>query len=339
MNVFVYFRNFVICSFAIVFFSFVFGNISYAQTAALTLNISPRSPGPFQNVTISVEDYSADLNKTDISWSINGKLEKKGVGIKQFSFRTGALGSVNTVTINMGGEVKEVTIRPAKVDLIWQADTFTPPFYLGKALHSNQDPITVIAEPFFLDSKGIRINPDTLIYRWKRDDKVNGAASGYGKRTFKIVPSVLLKPSTVEVEVTSADGMYSSASSVIIPDSPTEVLAYEDHPLYGIRFQNALNGKEFEISNQEADIMAFPFFFSNQQNDTNELVYNWRLNNNPINQKGNEVTFRKPDGIGSGRSAVSVDIKNVTRFMQTSNTNFFATFMNEAPEVSGPNIF
>ncbi len=339
MNLFVKLMKRGIALFCFAFVLFSFSSLANAQTEALRVSVLPQYPGPFENVSITVEDFSRDLNKVDISWTVNTKAVQHGVGMKRLELTTGALGSVTTVTINMGGVSKKVTIRPAVVDLLWQSDTYTPPFYKGKALHASQDPITVVAEPFFVDSKGARLDPEKLVYKWKQDDTVNGALSGFGKKTFKITPSILPKPIDIEVEVSSSDNSYHAVSSISIPNTNPQVIFYENKPLYGIDFAHALNNSAFEITENEARITAVPFFFSNQQNQFNLLSYNWTLNSNKVDQEGNEVILRKPENGTSGQSSINLNVKNLERFMQAASASFTAKFNNQASTQNSQTIF
>jgi len=322
-----------------VFLFFVFTSFAHAQTDALRVTVLPQNPGPLENVSITVEDFSRDLNKVNISWSVGNKVVEQGVGLKRFELSTGVLGTVTTVSINMGGVTRKVTLRPAAVDLMWQADTFTPPFYKGKALHSSQDLIVAVAEPFFVDSKGVRLDPSKLIYEWKRDKTINAALSGYGKKTFRITPSILPKPIEIEVEVSSSDNTYRATASVTIPNTTPEILFYENKPLYGIDFAHALNEKDFEIKESEARIIAMPLFFSNQQNNFGLLSYDWTLNGNRVNEQGSEVILRKPENGSSGQSSINLAIKNLERFMQVANAGFTAKFSNEASTQNSQTIF
>ncbi|HLP44028.1 MAG TPA: hypothetical protein VK145_02005 [Candidatus Nanoarchaeia archaeon] len=327
MNLFVYFRSAIFIVLGILFFVPL---STHAQSDALKVNVMPASPGPNETVTIVVEDFTRDLNGVDIRWSVDGKVVTSGTGIKRFQTKTGAIGSTSKITINMGGVVQTVTLRPTVTDLIWQADSFTPPFYKGKALHSTQDPITVVAEPFISNSAGVRLDPNKLTYRWSLDGKVNGGASGYGKRAFKITPSVLPKPLTVSVEVASTDEVYKSSASVSIPNTDPEIVFYENHPLYGVRMNTALNGQSFNLTSNEANVVAVPFFFSNDQKELNLLSYTWKLNNNVVNQDGEEIIVRKPQAEGSGKSSISLAVKNLERFMQTATAEMFAAYNNES---------
>jgi hypothetical protein len=323
---------------AFLIFSFFVPTI-HAQTEALNINVLPKYPGPFERVSISIEDFSRDLNKVDVSWTVDGKPLQHGVGLKRIQLNTGALGTATNVSINMGGLVRQITLRPTIVDLLWQADTYTPPFYKGKALHSNQDPVLVEAEPFFVDSKGTRSNPANLIYRWKEDGQVNAALSGFGKKTFRITPSIIPKPINVEVEVMSSDDTYHSIASINIPNSSPEVVFYENKPLYVIDFTRSFNDGDFNIAGSESKVVATPYFFSNEQKDLGQLSSSWRLNNAPINEPGNEVILRKPENGGGVRSLISLNIKNLERFMQTADGSFYATFDKPTETQNNPGLF
>ncbi len=263
------------------FLSFLFFSLdtTHAQTVGQNITFTPEFPGPNQTVTILVEDFSRDLNQVEIVWTVNGKIVKKGFGERRLEVTTGNLGSVTNVGLNVGRATQNLSIRPAAVDLIWQADTYTPPFYKGKALHSNQDPLRVVAEPFFMNAQGVRLNPTTLTYRWFIDGKIQDRASGYGKKTFQYLPSILTKPYEVRVEVYSGDSSYKAASTVVIDDTQPEVLFYENHPLYGVLFNTALNGKSLILAEEEVSVIGVPLYFSKEQMATDFITYSWGLKN------------------------------------------------------------
>jgi len=324
---------------AILPLGFIFNlNFASAQTNAIRTSIIPQYPGPYTPVTIEIEDFSRDLSKINITWSLNGKVVQSGTGLKRFQTTTQGLGTATSISINMAGDVQQIILRPTITDLIWQSDTYTPPFYQGKALHTNMSQITVVAEPFFITTQGTRLDPTKLIYRWKKNGTLSSSASGYGKKTFLVTPSVLMKPVDIEVEVLSADETYHSISSVRIPESKTEVVLYENNPLYGINFSNALNQKEVSINEQEIRVFGVPFFFSKTHKVSDKLSFNWKLNNTSINQPGDEVIFRKPEG-GEGRSSIELTIKNNEQALQKSSGNFYVRFENTASGSANQPIF
>jgi hypothetical protein len=105
----------------------------------LTLNTIPEKPGANQDVYAEIESYAIDLSRSQVTWLINGVIKKQGFGERTFSFKTGPLGSsmnLRVVAISPQGQSieEEIVIQTSEVDLIWKADSYTPPFYKGKAL-------------------------------------------------------------------------------------------------------------------------------------------------------------------------------------------------------------
>ena len=61
---------------------------TYAQVrdTDIILSVSPENPNPNQNVTATLSSYSIDLDKANISWSVNGQETSMGIGKKSFYF-------------------------------------------------------------------------------------------------------------------------------------------------------------------------------------------------------------------------------------------------------------
>ena len=99
----------------------------------LEVKTIPETPGPSEMVRVSIESYLTDLNKATISWSLNGKVVDRGVGRKSFSFQNGPSGKTTRLTIpittNAGEYItKEFSGNPVGLTILWEADTYTPPF-------------------------------------------------------------------------------------------------------------------------------------------------------------------------------------------------------------------
>ena len=308
--------------------------INSTEGQALRVTVLPRYPKAFEKVSVSVEDFSRDINGLNISWSQGGRVVAKGIGMKSFGFTAGALGSVGDVTVTIDGSTHTIPIRPAEVDLLWQASSYTPPFYKGKALHTNQDAITVVAEPFFVTRQGVRVNPTTLVYKWKQNGIIAEESSGYGRKIFTVRPSALSKPIDVEVEVTSTTGEYAAIGRTVITETTPKLLVYEDSPLYGIRSEHALNGKGFLFGDKsEATFVAIPLFFSAIRPSDPNLEYTWSQNSVRTNQESSEVVFRAP-AEGGGTATVRASVKHKTKYLQGADAPFVVEFKSTAGETS-----
>lgn len=300
-------------------------------TADVAVDFNPPTPGPNQSVTATASSYSVDLDSSSIAWFVDGKMQKTGTGLTSFSFVTGGVGQTTTIDVvvnTQNGQVikKTFTLKPAMVDLIWQAESYTPPFYEGKALFSHEERLEFIAIPHILDDSGAEILASKLIYKWTRNGTVLGDFSGYGKNTYTMIASIISVPIDMQVEVTTTDGTsVADGETVATPINPS-VVFYQKDPLYGIQFQTALPSN-FSLIDNEMDILAAPFFFGSDDIGTSNLEYAWSINGNSID---NDLTktdriFRPKEGT-SGTSNVSLSITNTDKILQMANSNFNLSF-------------
>lgn len=292
--------------------------------------LTPASPGANENVSLKIESFSFDLNSSEIIWAVNGVIKDKGFGKKVFSFKTGSIGSVSLIKAvikTKEGETVEKTlvVRPAGVDIIWEADSYTPPFYKGKALYGYQNLVTVIALPNIINSNGVKINPENLIYKWTKDGKVLGGVSGYGKSKFSFSKSILSRPDEIEVEVTSSDKKIKASGNITIEPIEPKVVIYENNPLYGIIYEKAISG-EFKLNGNEITLITTPYFFG--KNDVGQkIIHDWKMNGRSINNKQDEIqaTFRNSENV-RGSTKISVDLQNEGKELQSARTDFLLNF-------------
>src|ERR1035437_6764061 len=91
-----------------------------SATADVAVEFSPSAPGPNQTVTATASSFSVDLNSSSIAWFVNGKMQKTGTGLANFSFQTGTLSQTTTIDMvvnTIDGQVikKTFSIKPAEV--------------------------------------------------------------------------------------------------------------------------------------------------------------------------------------------------------------------------------
>ena len=164
----------------------------------INVELIPANPKPNEVVYANITSFSIDLNSSKIIWEINGVVKKVGIGEKQLIFNTGEMNSTTilniTITTQAGETVeKTVNIKPSLMDLMWQSEGHTPPFYKGKALYIHQNKITFIAIPHIAGSNG-EIGTKNLVYKWKLNGSVVDTSSGYGKNTLTMTGSIISRP-------------------------------------------------------------------------------------------------------------------------------------------------
>lgn len=211
-----------------------------------------------------------------------------------------------------------IAARAQEVDLLWQGETYTPPFYEGKALWSHQSRITLVAIPHGLG------NSASLNYKWTKNGTVLGNINGVGKNTLSFVDSVISRPQTIKVEILDGDKSVLASNSVYITPQPPSLAVYENNPLYGFMFNKEIT--EYEMREKEVAFAAFPFFFSASSRIDPTLAYEWKSNAGGVDTQSS-VTYRSPDE-GSGLSRITVKIKKLETLLQSANKNLLIKFNN-----------
>lgn len=302
---------------------------AFAQNEDLVVTVTPNNPAALAPVTVSVESFATDLGQAKISWLLNGKAVASAAGKTSLNFTTGNYGNTDTVTIAVltkeGTALrKTVTIKPAEIDLLWQTDTFTPPFYRGKALYSNQSAVTVVAIPHMLGRNGNPIPVANLVFTWKEDHVVKGSLSGYGKNSYTFTGNPLFKPTLIEVEITApVENIKSNATMSLAPRNP-QVLVYVNDPLYGLLLNNAITAS-YPLDVSEVRLAAVPYFFSSDSAGTKNLNYNWTINNSDGATNQKDIVLRH-EGDSSGTSIISLQVDNATNFLQKASLDFSIGF-------------
>src|SRR3989344_5629950 len=115
---------------------FVAAGMAHAQIGSDLSSIrfiaSPEVPGPNTQVRLEVQGVGGFVGDATITWQENGTTVKSGVGERTHTVTTGGLGSVTRVVVtvesaSLGTMTREITLAPAQVYLVWEAQTSVPP--------------------------------------------------------------------------------------------------------------------------------------------------------------------------------------------------------------------
>lgn len=297
----------------------------------LVLSITPTNPKPEESVTVEVKTISWDLTRSDIGWLENGEFRESGVGLTKHTFTAGKTGEETQITVivkNPGGLILEKTIivRPGSVDIVWETQGLTHPFYKGKSLYTYLGVIRFTAFPEIVDANGILIPASDIYYTWKKNNEVLGSKSGYGKSSLLIDEIILQTPFTIEVLAESRDQAYAASGKVSVGVTEPSILLYEDNPLYGILFNKALTGN-FSLLSKELTIEAFPFYFN--VNKRSDLTYTWRIGGRQASGFDGPYLTVRDAGNGTGSAGIRLDVSNPESLVEGASGSFTVKFGNE----------
>jgi hypothetical protein len=269
---------------------------------ALTLGISPQYPRPYDTITITPSSSSFDLSGAKVTFYANGKQVAAGSGTSPTSFTLGGPGSVTTikvtaVTAGGGSYSASQTVAPAEVDLIAEPAATSHPFYQGGLGVSSQGQVRLIAVPDLRTSSGKRLTDSSLVYTWKLNGQELTDASGIGRSIINMTAPVHYRGATVEVIVTNPDASVVAEDHLTISPVDPIVRIYEDDPLLGVRYDQAL-GDNFAMTDAEDTFVAVPYNFGSTPD------FAWSVDGK---QSGTDssVTLRASGNAG-GSASVSV---------------------------------
>ncbi|MFZ3020026.1 MAG: hypothetical protein WA051_00705 [Minisyncoccia bacterium] len=245
------------------------------QTGDISITIRPEYPSPNEDVEVTIESSSFQLNSLPITWLENGVELKNYKNQVKISVPAGNLGKSKTITarIDVDGTLfdKEIVIQPSTIDLLWEGRTLTPYWYMGKSLFTRGSKLVINAIPFIYDNSGKRIGPSQLLYTWLVNDSLVGSSMARGLQSIIITGSVLGITENVELKVYSASGTQLSEKKIDFSPKSPFTRWYEQNSLYGeqqIALPNSIS-----VTSGEVSLRPEPFFISPNAN------YRWSIGN------------------------------------------------------------
>lgn len=298
----------------------------------LKVSTSPQSPKPGETVRVTIESYLSDLSKATITWSVNNKVIEKGIDKTSFSFKVGPSGGSTRLGIlivtNEGEEVyKEYSFNPLGLTILWEADTYTPPFYKGKPLATYQSRVRAVVIPDAVKTSGA-FDTSTLSYTWKQNGYAVSEASGYGKNSYTFTAPRPYEETRVNVSASPLKGGSRSEFALSLPIANPFILFYKVHPLLGVRYERPL-GSEVTLSEKDISLRAEPFFFSNGKNEAGAISYTWVLNGKTIVNPGRAITLQNTEGV-KGESQLSLGMYGIKKTFQSASQVIRLKFNDES---------
>lgn len=298
----------------------------------LSLAMNPQYPSAGERVRLSLEGYAVDVDRSMIVWYVNEKEVARGSGLRDFEVDAPALGveqTIRAVAEEPSGilGVASATLRPAEVTLLWEADSYTPPFYRGRALPGSQS--TIRAEAIADLRRGAaRITENDVVFSWFRD----GArfASGRGRSSISFPGPTLFDTDRILVVAESLDGTISGRAEIVLRGEDPKIELYEHHPLFGTLYHRAFVGTVLNME-EEQKVAAVPFFASAPPRDPS-LVYEWVVGGTNIVSDKNIpdiLTIRRsPDFVGTVTIALS--LTSLSDIFQKATNAWSVQFSQEA---------
>lgn len=292
--------------------------------SSLDVSIFPEFPRAGEAVTLRAENIANGAGATYV-WRVNGSVIDQGIGVRAITITAGGLGSETIVSVSASenGSVvgeKTILIHPADVDIVWEGNTYTPPFLPLRPLPNPSSSVKLLAVPHIVRD-GARAAASDLVYTWRINRSQAPVASGYGRNVITATPPQFANAFEVSVVAATRDGAVQAEGVAVIRPAIPEVVIYENAPLLGIIFEKAV-GDEFVLKDTETSFSAFPLYVASA--DAPE--YEWRLNGNAVSGNSpRDITFRR-EGEGGGVYTVEFSLQNALALFERVATKFSLRF-------------
>lgn len=277
------------------------------------LSVSPLHPTPHTQATFSIQSAYYDLQNSTITWSVNGTPLPAGAGHTSITITMGGVGEsvdvVAEVSTPEGTATAELLVIPASVDVLWEATSYVPPFYQGRALPSSGSSVTFVALPHLVRPGTTKEIPAAdLTYTWRNGNQVLADLSGKGKSSARIGNSLVFGRMTISVEASTLDGEVTGTGLVRVENTDPALTLYQDHPLFGILWNQALDATTF-IPETEMSFVAIPYFAPVSSANSPLLQYDWSVNQKHIAadpQSPNEITLSSTSSAGTALVSLNI---------------------------------
>lgn len=274
----------------------------------IELKVEPAFPAPNSSATVRISSYTIDIERSNVSWYINGSLVSEGAGISEISVPVGGANSRTTVrvqAIEENGLLAQGTIfiTPTLMSIVWESDAYVPPFFTGRKLPGASSKIHAQVV-HTIARNGTRVPDRDIIFKWYRNNSPISSISGRGKSSVTFEGPSLFATETLSVRAETLDGTIQSATQTILPSIDPFLELYERHPLFGILFHRPISS--IDIKETEMDFTAVPFFARTLAPYDRTLIYEWKVNgtdipadpNEPQNLKITNSGYQGPGSIG-----------------------------------------
>jgi hypothetical protein len=303
----------------------------------LELTPSSTSPVPGESITITARSYTVDIHTAKVTWYVDGKIVKSGVGETVYEVKAPSLGkklAIDVVATTPDGTTVKAALDlgSGSVDVIFESDGYVPPFFKGKIPAVYQNVVKIIAVPHISNKSGVEYDPATLVYQWKKNGRALEDQSGYGKQSVTLEGDIVPRAFDLSVSVWPRDNSSVAEGYVSVAVGSPEINFYVDDPLYGPLFNRSVGATLRIGANKETTVLGVPFGFNKPRVGTGDLSWEWGLNGRgQSNLSSREsIILRSPDQ-STGSSNIQLTITNTDKILQGA-TGLFSVIFSSTPQ-------
>jgi hypothetical protein len=286
------------------------------------LEVAPKFPRPGESVTVTLRDYRSAAFGSNVTWLYDGQVIERTENSRSVTVTAGTLNTetkIEAVLNTPSGkrEVLSTTLIPVYLDIVIEAQTRVPEFYLGRALPGVGSIVNATA---LINDRGSQTD---LVYTWKINRQVieGGPIRGRNQVSF-VVPRG--DSSILSVEVAEPNGTVLSQKLIPLPSVLPFVNFHEVSSLFGVRPKPITD--ELIMVGNTATIQAEPYHLDIRVYNNPDIAQ-WEINNSLSQNQGDnpyQITF-KPTGQADS-ATLGFHVRDTTQVLQGARHNILVRF-------------
>lgn len=289
----------------------------------ISIKITPTYPEPNTPFTASLDDYSSIDRVTNIAWKVDGEVLQSAANLRELNLRSmegGQSTVIEAVVTFSTGRTQTIkqTVTPRYLDIVVEAQTKTPSFYLGRSLPSADSTVNLTAV-----LSNTAIANGNLLYTWRLNNTVIGGGAQRGKNKTSITTPAGTS-FLIGLEVSTLTGEILARRTVSVPSVSPTLHFYEKSSLYGLSNRSVTS---LNLTGDSITMQAEPYNLAIETYNRPDLV-EWKINGavvrNP-NQNPYEITLTAENQTFSA-STIDFHVRNLNSLLQGVRGQFKLNF-------------
>jgi hypothetical protein len=263
-----------------IFSLFCFAFFTYSSVFAedLIFRQYPQNPKEGEEVKLTLESDKYNLGNAKITWIVDGSERDNGVGRRTFTLLVTNDKPAQVVVVRVeeeglnDGSAQTIVELSSDFILYEGADSYTPPFYKGRALPAKEGRVRVVNLSF---KDGVITgfkNADSANYTWKINGQDKNEYSGQNRILNTINTTVTDSSLNLQIMKLENGGTKISSSNISLKTPEVVLKRLDDKKLTKRNLKDTETGKELRV-------LVEPYFFSTESKESSNLKYIWKINN------------------------------------------------------------
>ncbi len=279
-----------------------------------------------EKMNISIVRNPQDPYISNISWNINGHdINGSGESVTYTVPKESDYVEVEAIILYTNNKTQRLyaKIPVSSIQIMWEAETYTPFFYKSAPLPSPGSKIHASAIVNIPNK-----NPDNLIYSWKLNGKILPGVSGQNKKNVTIQTGYFDKKILLTLSILDPKTLsILSEKTVAISLQNPKLIAYTKDSSFKWVFSKPVFDKIFIP--YPKDVLVFPFFMSISDIFDSNTVWDWYVDGILLPKEKVSTPYVKLKFTNTSKKSANLNVKAFIKNNFFQKSDLYLKLLNE----------